>query len=82
MHWVTDAGELDAVVETKVGEIRSSGPQAVREAKRLIPGVLSRPPSQRRDYTAERIATVRSSDEGQAGLRAFLAKRPPPWREG
>jgi methylglutaconyl-CoA hydratase len=80
-HWIANAEELDAVVEQKIGEVVSSGPQAVREAKQLIPGVLTRPPSERREYTAERIATVRASDEGQAGLRAFLDKLPAPWRE-
>jgi len=80
-HWIADAEGLDAMVEQKVGEITSSGPQAVREAKQLIQGVLTRPPGERRDYTVERIATVRASDEGQAGLRAFLDKRPASWRE-
>jgi methylglutaconyl-CoA hydratase len=80
-HWIADPEELDAAVEQKIDEIAASGPQAVREAKRLIPGVLTRPQSERRDYTAERIASVRASDEGQAGLRAFLDKRPAPWRE-
>jgi len=30
-----------------------------------------------RVYTAEMIATLRASPEGQEGMRAFLEKRPP-----
>jgi methylglutaconyl-CoA hydratase len=32
-------------------------------------------------HTARRIATQRTSGEGQEGLRAFLEKRRPAWRE-
>ena len=30
--------------------------------------------------TAERIAKIRVSDEGQEGLTAFFEKRPPQWQ--
>jgi methylglutaconyl-CoA hydratase len=32
-----------------------------------------------RELTAERIAAVRTTVEGQEGLRAFLEKRKPDW---
>jgi methylglutaconyl-CoA hydratase len=80
-HWIADADGLDAAVDEKIDEILSAGPRAVREAKLLVQGVLTRPRHERRAYTAERIASVRTSSEGQAGLRAFLDKRPAPWRE-
>jgi methylglutaconyl-CoA hydratase len=32
--------------------------------------------------TAERIADIRSSDEGKDGVSAFLQKRPPAWVKG
>ena len=67
------AGDLDAAVERVVGELLSSGPQAVREAKKLLRklpiGV----------ETAEIAARLRSSPEGQDGLRAFLERRKPEW---
>jgi len=68
------AAELDAAVERVVGEIVTAGPEAVREAKRLI---RRRPDAQDAAQTAARL---RSGAEGQEGLRAFLEKRTPTWR--
>jgi methylglutaconyl-CoA hydratase len=59
----------DAVVERLVGEILTSGAAAAREAKRLA---LS--PPDRVDLPAL-AAQMRTSEEGQEGLRAFLEKR-------
>ena len=70
------AAELDPTVERIVAELRSAGPEAARHAKQLV---LERPDSL---GTERRIAQRRTSDEGQEGLRAFLEKRAPGWREG
>jgi methylglutaconyl-CoA hydratase len=67
------AEDLDAAVERLLGELRSAGPNAARQAKKLV---LERPDGL---ATERRIAQLRTSDEGQAGLRAFLEKRRPPW---
>jgi enoyl-CoA hydratase/carnithine racemase len=69
------AEDLDAAVERVVGELLSAGPQAARWAKRLV---RERPDG---PETARWIAERRTSDEGQEGLRAFLEKRPPSWRD-
>ena len=81
VHWIAEPEELDALVAEKVEELLSSGPEAVRAAKELIWGVLSREAGARREYTAQRIAEIRTSPGGQEGLRAFLEKRKPAWRE-
>ena len=73
VHEVSD--DLDGAVERVVGELLSSGPEATRGAKEL-----ARAPLDAED-TAERIAGRRTSDEGQEGLRAFLEKRRPGWRQ-
>jgi methylglutaconyl-CoA hydratase len=67
VHEVAD--ELDATVERVVSELLSSGPNAVREAKRLI---RERPAG---EETAEIAARLRTSEEGQERLRAFLERR-------
>jgi methylglutaconyl-CoA hydratase len=69
------AADLDGAVERVVGELLTSGPQAVREAKRLI---RLRPQG---DETAQLAARLRAGDEGQDGLRAFLERRKPSWIE-
>ena len=73
VHEVAD--DLDAAVQRVVGELLSAGPQAARWAKRLV---RERPDG---PETARWIAERRTSDEGQEGLRAFLEKRKPRWRD-
>ena len=68
------AAALDGAVERVVGELSTSGPQAARAAKRLIRD------GPRGTATVELAARMRTSDEGQEGLRAFLERRQPAWR--
>jgi len=68
---------LDGVVEGVVDELLASGPAAVREAKRLV-----RPEPPDGLELAELAARMRTGEEGQEGLRAFLDKRPPAWKSG
>jgi methylglutaconyl-CoA hydratase len=67
------AGDLDAAVERVVAALLASGPAATRAAKRLI---RERPAA---DEAAHVAARLRTSAEGQEGLRAFLDKRKPSW---
>ena len=67
-----DAGET---AEALVRDILAGGPEAIREAKRLV---RERPQG---IETAHIAAARRTSPEGQDGLRAFLERRPPGWIE-
>lgn len=69
------AADLDGAVDRVVGELLTSGPQAVREAKRLI---RTRPQG---EETAQWAARMRAGEEGQEGLRAFLERRRAAWLE-
>lgn len=79
VHELVPAGELDAAIERLGADLLRCGPVAVRAAKQLVGAVVDLPAEQARDYVVEAIANARTSDEGQAGLRAFLAKERPPW---
>jgi methylglutaconyl-CoA hydratase len=68
------ANDLDAAVDRVTGELLTSAQGAVRAAKTLV---RERPDGKQ---TAEIAARLRSGDEGQDGLRAFLEKRSPSWR--
>ena len=70
------AADLDGAVEQVVGELLTSGPEAVRAAKQLIRDSPSG------EDAANVAAGVRTSEEGQEGLRAFLDKREAAWRKG
>jgi methylglutaconyl-CoA hydratase len=78
-HIVTTAAELDQAVEDKVGELLKSAPLAIRACKALALNVGQMDSETARRYTAETIARLRVSPEGQEGLQAFLEKRKPNW---
>ena len=77
VHRVVD--DLDAAVEETLKQLRTSGPEAVRECKKLIAHVASHELIDSVPYTIEAIATRRVSEEGQSGMKAFLKKEKPPW---
>ena len=54
----------------------------MRAAKQLINDVAGHEINgQIINLTAERIAEIRVSEEGQEGLSAFFEKRPPSWQK-
>ena len=71
--------ELDAAVYETVTQLKTSGPEAVRECKKLIAYVASHELGDAIPYTIDAIATRRVSDEGQEGMRAFLNKGLASW---
>jgi methylglutaconyl-CoA hydratase len=72
VHVVTE--RLDEEVDRLVGEILRSGPEATRAAKRL-----AREQPAEVDELARIAAGLRTGEEGQEGLRAFLERRAPRW---
>ena len=71
--------ELDSAVNEYLHAILSSGPEAVAMAKKLVSAVPIMTPEQFMPFTAEMIARLRVSPEGQEGMDAFLNKRTPNW---
>lgn len=82
VHESAPADGLDAAVERTVSNLLRSAPLALAENKALIDGIRVRPAGDVAHYTAAMIARLRTSAEGQEGLRAFLEKRPPAWVDG
>ncbi len=77
---IVPANELDQAVQKMIELLLIAGPVAQAEAKDLIASVAHRPPTDSVVAdTAERIAHIRISPEGQEGLSAFLEKRKPSW---
>jgi methylglutaconyl-CoA hydratase len=77
----TVADKLDEAVDGLLKMIRSSGPEAVAVAKKLVSSVPNMTEDEYKPFTAEMIARLRVSDEGQEGMNAFLEKRKPRWVE-
>lgn len=76
---VVPADQLDAAVDAKVKMILTGGPGALAAAKQLIRGISERSLDDNGPYTAQEIARLRMSAEGQEGMNAFLNKRRPRW---
>lgn len=75
-----DETALDARIDELVGELSSAAPNALRGAKALVRDLRGVGPDEARALTTERIARLRTSDEGVEGLAAFLEKQLPSWR--
>ncbi|MFZ5518721.1 MAG: enoyl-CoA hydratase/isomerase family protein [Candidatus Zhuqueibacterota bacterium] len=78
---VVPEAELDSAVEKLIAQLITSGPNALKICKDLLEKVPQMSLDQAKTYTAESIAALRISDEGQEGMRAFFEKRPPKWSE-
>ena len=78
---VTEPENLDHVVNSYIDRILSSGPNAISVCKELIEKVPAMTIDQAKVYTAEVIAKLRISEEGQEGMTAFFEKRKPKWSE-
>jgi len=77
VHRIAD--DVDAAVAETIALLKSSGPEAVRECKKLIAYVASHDLADAIPYTIDAIATRRVSSEGQGGMGAFLKKEKAPW---
>jgi methylglutaconyl-CoA hydratase len=82
VHEVVSADALDSRVNDIVAALVANGPAAVKACKQLVKDIAGRPiDAALRDDTVTRIANIRASDEGRAGVQAFLSKQEPPWRQ-
>ena len=75
------ADELDTAVDKMVKQILTSGPDAIGVCKDLLHNIANQNMDEAEKYTAEVIANLRKSPEGQEGMDAFLNKRKPKWVE-
>ncbi len=71
--------ELNKATELIIERLRSSGPNALKICKDLLIKVPQLSLAEAKSYTAETIAKLRISDEGQEGMKAFFEKRNPDW---
>ena len=80
LHEIVPASELDAAVERQLTLLLKAGPVATAQAKTLVRSVQAHVDRDALDAaTADLIAALRVSPEGQEGLSAFLDKRTPAW---
>jgi methylglutaconyl-CoA hydratase len=80
VHWVC---ETELALDDRVIELTESllkgGPKAIAACKELAREADQPAWATETGRAAQLIATLRTSPEGQEGMRAFLEKRPPMW---
>ena len=74
-----DIQALDRAIDIKIEQILRAAPGALAATKSLIAEVSSRENDSAIDYAERALARARTSEEGQAGMKAFLEGRKPPW---
>jgi methylglutaconyl-CoA hydratase len=78
VHETATITDLDMKVEDFKKKFLAAGPEAAKEAKRLIRGVMKNLKASE-DFACQMITDRRVSSEGQEGMRALLEKDKPAW---
>ena len=82
VHQICRLVDLNRLIRQTVDALLACGPVAQKEIKKLVRRVqYGSIDSAMIADTAERIAAMRVSAEGQEGMAAFLEKRKPAWRK-
>jgi methylglutaconyl-CoA hydratase len=79
LHRVVASDALERAVQEEVDAIALGGPNAVREAKRLVREVASLPVDEAFRRAEALIGELFASPEAAEGAAAFVEKRPPSW---
>jgi methylglutaconyl-CoA hydratase len=79
IHRSVAAADLDKAVDEVVGMVGLGGPNAIREAKRLVRQIPQMGMDDAFRHTGAKIAELFASDEAAEGMRAFAEKRRPGW---
>jgi methylglutaconyl-CoA hydratase len=79
-HRAVSSDRLVAVVDEKIGELLRGGTVAQATLKALLHRLETTEPMEAPGLTARVISELRTGEEGQEGLAAFLEKREPRWR--
>jgi methylglutaconyl-CoA hydratase len=78
---LTTPGELDTQIQQTLHDILATAPGAVATCKQLLRTVAATSAGPQRDnLTTSVLAECRQSDEGRAGVQAFLKKNKMPWQ--
>lgn len=81
INGVVPAAELDAAVDSLLGECLSCAPQAVRAIKQTVAAAERMPPAEAAAQRLPALVASFASGEGEEGIAAFEERRPPSWAE-
>lgn len=75
------AGAIAPALADEIQRIKHGAPRAVAAVKALVLDASERAFGELQDAAATRLLELLRGEEARAGIAAFLAKTPPPWRE-
>ena len=81
VDYVVSEDKIDEKIQMYVKLLRSSGPKAIEEVKKLVDSCEKMDVEKYKEHTVKKISELRVSDEGQEGINAFLEKRKSKWSE-
>ena len=79
LDYVVSEEEFDSKIQKTIEQLRSSGPKAIEEIKKLVNNYEKLDIEKYKKHTVKKISELRVSDEGQEGINAFLEKRKSEW---
>jgi len=79
IDYVVPEEKFDERIQRYVELLRSSGPKAMEEVKKLVDACEKMDVEKYKEHTVKKIAELRISKEGQEGINAFLEKRKTKW---
>ena len=79
IDYVVSEEELDSVIKKYAEQLISSGPNAIKEVKKLVSDYEKMDINKYKEHMVKKISQLRVSEEGQEGINAFLQKRKPGW---
>jgi enoyl-CoA hydratase/carnithine racemase len=81
LNKVVPVAQLDAAVDTLVGELLAASTIAVRRGKYAMRAVESMDFHQTMAFTETSLASMIQTEDAHEGLAAFNERRPPQWRD-
>jgi len=81
VHEVIPYDLIDDHIQVLLGELRQCSPNALAACKALLLEVADKSPDETLEYRANVLKTLRTSDDAQEGILAFMQKRAPKWSQ-
>ncbi|MEW6456849.1 MAG: enoyl-CoA hydratase/isomerase family protein [Acidobacteriota bacterium] len=81
INYVVKEEQLEEFCNQKINQLLSSGPRAIEHTKKAFVDIPQLKWDEIKNYTAEVIAKLRISEEGQEGLSSYIEKRKPYWNK-
>ncbi len=82
VNYLFEKGDLEESLRKLYDDILVSSPEAIKETRKMLSEIASKNIDEKMiSFTAGKLASARSSEDGKEGVTAFLEKRPPVWSE-